>query len=203
MNVKLRKSFDFAAGMVYQKKFLINLYSIELKMVTATSDPNEQNIAYERIRYWIDSVLNDGVLIADDSELISAYRETGQRLITLPTEPVDQVIGFLLFSKFNAITESRLIITDIEISSIHGDSMVYVHNENESINGFDYTGWWDDSKPCWANNSKKKRGNNKVITLDRMPEWKELDLDWESTELTNNEDHSTVLFADFLKDEKK
>jgi hypothetical protein len=45
MNVKLRKTFDFAAGMVYQKKFLINLYSIELKMVTATSDPNEQNIA--------------------------------------------------------------------------------------------------------------------------------------------------------------
>jgi hypothetical protein len=203
MNVKLKKTFDFATGMVYQKKFLINLYSIELKMVTATNNPTDQNIAYERIHYWIDSVLNDGVLIADDSELISAYRETGQRLITLPTDPVDQVIGFILFSKFNAITESRLIITDIEISSIHGDSMIYVHNENESINGFDYTGWWDDPKPCWANNSKKKRGNGKVITLDRMPEWKELDLDWENTELTNDKDHSTVLFADFLKDEKK
>ena len=203
MNVKLRKTFDFAAGMVYQKKFLINLYSIELKMITATSDPDEQNIAYERIRYWIDSVLNDGVLIADDSEIITAYRETGQRLIALPSEPVDQVIGFVLFSKFNAITESRLIITDLEISSGHGDSMIYEHNENESINGFEYTGWWNDSKPCWANNSKKKRGTSKVITLDRMPEWKELDLDWGNTELTNDKDHSTVLFADFLKDEKK
>ena len=101
MNVKLKKKFDFASGMVYQKKFLINLYSIELKMVTATNNPTEQNIAYERIHYWIDSVLNDGVLIADDSELISAYRETGQRLITLPTDPVDQIIGFILFSKFN------------------------------------------------------------------------------------------------------
>ena len=103
MNVKLKKTFDFATGMVYQKKFLINLYSIELKMVTATNNPTDQNIAYERIHYWIDSVLNDGVLIADDSELISAYRETGQRLITLPTDPVDQVIGFILFSKFNLI----------------------------------------------------------------------------------------------------
>lgn len=205
MNVKLKKTFEFVSGAVYQNKFLINLYNVDIKMVTATSDTAEQNIAYERIKYWVHSILNDGVLIAEDSEIFGAYQETGQRLIAMPMDPVDQILGFVLYSKFNAIAESRLVITDLEISSVHGDSMVYLHNENENLEGFNQTGWWNDPGPCWQNKSKKKRAANKVITLERMPEWKDLDLDWTSDDSSEKEPElvSTVLFADFLKDEKK
>ena len=76
MNVKLKKTFNFTTGCVYQDNFLINLYNLEVKMVTATSNSIEQNIAYERIKYWMHSILNDGVLIAEDSELLPAYQET-------------------------------------------------------------------------------------------------------------------------------
>lgn len=198
MNVRLKKEFAFSTGLVFDGNYAINQYMMTLRMVTNTSDHREQNVAYERVKYWIHNVLDHSVFIQQDSELLPAFLATGQRVITVTEAPVDQIIGIMLYSKLNAIVEERLIITDIELQSVLGDGMIYLHNEHESVGPFANDGWWQDPRPVYNDVAQRARGN-KVVTLGRSQEWKDLDLDWEE----NDEESNTVVFADFKRDETK
>lgn len=199
MNVTLKQSFEFSTGLVYQNEFQVNTYSVTLKLLTVSTDSDAQNIAYERMKYWIYRVLQDSVLIDLFSDRLPAYQETGQRLLILPEEPVDQIIGIMLYLKLNSIMENRMVVTRVEISSTAGDNMVYSHYAGEELGPMKIDGWWSDPKPIWGT-AKKPRGNNKVIELGRMPEWGDLDLDWNSP---GEKENSTVVFADFNKNDDK
>ena len=199
MNVKLKKSFRFYTGLVYNNEFAINVYDATLHMTTVSMDTEQQNIAYDRMSYWIDQVLQDAVLIGSDSPILDAYRATGQRLIVFPQDPVDQVVGAMLYLKLNAITEDRLVITGVELSSSYGDDVVYLHYAGEEDGFLSNTGWWTDPRPFWSD-TKKRKAVNKVISMDRMPEWSELGLAWE--EPADQQDN-TVVFEDFPKNENK
>lgn len=194
MNVRLKKEFVFNTGLVYQGSYMINQYHVTVKMMTSTDQGHEQNIAYDRVRFWIHDVLENSVLISQDNEKIPAYMETGQRLITLPAEPLDQVIGIMLCCKLNAICEDRLIITDVELKSSCGEDMIYLHSFDENIGPFDDPGWWEDPRPKCANLGQYRKTN--VIEMSRTPEWKDIGLDWKQEQETNN----TVVFADFKKE---
>jgi len=63
-----------------------------------------------------------------------------------------------------------------------------------------HNGWWDDSKPTWISSVKKRVKQNKIIKLDRMPEWKDLELEFDQSD--TNDDNS-VVFVEFGKDDKK
>lgn len=195
MNVRLKKKLSFDAGVVFENQFLINHYDLALEMYTNTTDSIENNIAYERIRYWVAEILNGSVIIPSSSELLEAYAATGQRLITLPEQAVDQVIGIMLYCKLNAITEDRLIITDVEISSSQGDNMIYCHSDQENLGPFVDNGWWNDPRPKHAVLTIGDGSN--VIKLAKTPDWKELGMSWHNTA----QDSDTVVFADFKKDE--
>jgi hypothetical protein len=179
--------------------YRINLYSLTVSLITNTSDANEQNVAYERIKYWINEVLNDTVFINSDSDLVDAYHATGQRIMLFPDHPVDQLVGYMIYLKLNAITEERLLITNIEVASILGDDMIYVHNEDENFILESRPKWWEESQPCWSDYKSKKKSNN-IISINRMPEWSELDLDWEPSD--NNNEHS-IVFANFPQHNEK
>ena len=187
MNVKLKKSFRFYTGLVYNNEFAINVYDATLHMTTVSMDSEHQNIAYDRMAYWIDQVLQDAVLIGSDSAVLDAYRATGQRLIVF------------LYLKLNAITEDRLAITGVELSSSYGDDVVYLHYAGEEVGLLSNTGWWTDPRPFWSD-TKKRKAVNKVISMDRMPEWSELGLAWEEP---SDQQDNTVVFADFPKNENK
>lgn len=198
-HVSLRRRFEFATGLVYENHFQINIYSVMLGMITVSEDNEEQNIAYERIKYWINHILNGSVLISENSEKLTAYQTTGQRLIIMPEEPVDQLVGIMLYLKLNVLMENRMVITDVEISSEIGEDMIYTHKTSENIGPFYSDGWWVDPRPVWAD-SRKKQSKSKVIEMERMPEWGDLDLDWHKDQ---NRENSTVVFADFNRNEDK
>ena len=199
MNVKLKKSFRFCTGIVYNNEFAINVYDVTLHMTTVSMSPEQQNIAYDRISYWVNEVLQDSVLISGDSKVLDAYKATRQRLIVFPHDPVDQIVGTMLYLKLNAITEDRLVVTGVELGSSYGDDVIYLHYDGEEIGPLSGTGWWTDSRPLWAD-TKKRKTVNKVISMDRMPEWSDLGLSWD--DLPAQEDN-TVVFADFPKNENK
>jgi len=200
MNVRLRKVFEFAAGVVYENKFLINHYTVTVKFTTVTSDAAVHGIAYERMCYWIDQVLFNSILISDSEPSLQKWLATEQRVIVLPEVPIDQIVGMLIYSKFNAIVEEHVIITDVEISSSIGDEVAYLHSENEHALFLDQPGWWKDPKPSWSNNNFSKTKGNKVIKLNRVPEWKDLELDFDSP---INESQKPVVFVDFTKNDQE
>lgn len=198
MNVRLKKTLTWSSYLVYQDDIAINNYTATVKLVTNTDDHEQQNIAYERMKFWSQNILADSVLIKDDNDRIEQWLATGAKVIALPDEPVDQIIGLLLFTKLNAVCENRLIITDVEIMSSCGDGMQYLHNFDECVGPFAAPGWWQDFRPVWSQNKKTSK-NSKIVNLARAPDWKDLDLEWESKTDTS----TSVVFADFNKDAKK
>jgi hypothetical protein len=192
MNVRLRKRFDWCSGMVYQGTFAANFYRAEISMTTQTQDHHEQNIAYDRMKYWMYDVMPNAIIMHRDDAALRQWQATGARILCLPEPPVDQIVGMMLHTKLTAIMEDRIQIHDIDIASTEGDDMTYQHAENESLGGLAEPGWWHDSRPIWSDDTPK-RSANKVVTLGRVPEWTDHGLTWQP----ENEQDTSVVFANF------
>jgi hypothetical protein len=200
MNVRLEYSSEFISGVHWDNSMLMNNYTIRLYMMTNCSDSGNQNIAFERLKYYIHNQLNHSVFINQNNNVaIENYNQAGIRTLELPAEPVDQLLGIVLYCKLNAIMEGRLVINEIEISSDLGERMIYLHAADENLGPFEETGWWHSvdlpSKNVLESNS------DKVVAMNNIDAWRELELDW--SELSNSEQDNTVVFADFGKDDTK
>lgn len=199
MNVRLRKNIVFTSGLVYQDTFMINEYSCSVELLTVSDNHSEQNIAYDRLKGWIINVLDGAVIIDAAHSNLATWQATGARIVALPEEPVDQVIGIMLYLKLNAMMENRMVATAVEVSSTQGDGMWYRHDAGDNIGAhFALDGWWIDPRPTWSTAPAKKRG--KVVNLERQSEWSDFRLDWTQED---REEKESVVFADFKKNENK
>ena len=199
MNVRLQYDVEFPAGVYFNESLELNTYSVSMSMITSGKDAAHINIAMERLRMFINNELANVVFIhrihAEQAEMLYAL---GVNICTLPEEPVDQIVGLMLYCKLNAIMESQLVITSLDIKSSLGDDVWYQHDEEESLGPFSQDGWWH-------RNSIQKE----TLDLDPTPEnvvkvvstgWKEYGLEWpEETKETN----AKVVFPKFKKDENE
>lgn len=200
MNARLRKSFGWYSGMVYQGRFMVNHFNCQLDLLTVSESASEQNTAYERMKYFMHSIMDDSLLIAQDDPMLNQYFETGARLIVLPDEPVDQIIGIMLYLKLNAIMENRLVVTRTETWSTQGDQTSYIHVAGENVGpNLGQDGWWVDNRPVWS--SARPKINGKIVNLERLADWKDHDLTWESG--IDKDRTDSVVFAKFDKNENQ
>lgn len=196
MNARLSKNFVWYSGIVYHGEFLINHFEAKVDLLTVSTQHEEQNIAYERSKIWVDNICNGAIFIASTDKTLPAYQNLNARLIIMPEDPVDQVIGIMLYLKLNSIMQNRLVVTDVSIKSTQGDDMEYHHASGESLgDGLSTDGWWIDPRPVYTD--FKPRAKQKIVALDRGPEWKDYGLDWDAEETKS----SGVVFAKFGKDE--
>lgn len=199
MNARLRKSFGWYAGLVYQGRFMVNHFNCELDLLTVSESAGEQNTAYERMKYYMHHVLDDSILIASDDPTLDKYLDTGARVIVLPDEPVDQIVGIMLYLKLNAVMENRLVVSRTETWSTQGDQTSYIHVGGENVGpNLGTDGWWADARPTWS--AVRSRADDKVVNLERTPEWKDLGLAWDTPDDDGNH---RVIFARFEKNENQ
>lgn len=194
MNYRMSKTWGVLANIVWEDRVLCNDYRIRMDWTTATDDHHEQNIAFERVKYWLFDVLEHSVLINQDHPKIAALQATGQKVIAMPGDPIDPVIAMMLFAKITAITEARMEFTEIAVSSDQGHHVQYLQAADEDLTMFEESGWWRDPGPVWS--SAKPKRSNKIVNLDRVPEWGELKLSW--TDTADKAD-GHVVFAEFKK----
>ena len=200
MNVRLRTILGWNSGLVHGDRFCVNQYQAQIDMITVTADNHEQNIAYERVKHMTHHIFEDAILISRDHDKLTQYQHTGARVIVLPDEPVDQIMGMMLYLKFNAVMENRMVVTDVEISSVQGDNMGYLHSHGEILStGFCQDGWWVDTGPTWYD-MPVPHARDKVVSLNARPEWTDHGLAW--TDVTDKESNS-VVFANFGRDADK
>jgi hypothetical protein len=115
---------------------------------------------------------------------------------TLPEEPVDQIVGMMLYYKLNAIMEGRMIVSGLDISSVLGDSVWYMHDEEDSAGPFAKDGWWHKASIQHETLEPEATPDNVVKVMSTG--WHEMGLDWpEDKSATGN----TVVFANFPKNE--
>jgi hypothetical protein len=203
MNVRLKYSTAFTAGVFYDSQLLMNNYRLSIKFTTVSEDPLDQNIALDRIKYFIQHQLESSVFInGNNREQCSLLSVAGIRLTTLPEEPVDQVVGIMLHCKLNAIVEDRLIVTETEIASELGENIVYLHNDEEQLGPLSETGWWQDSNTSHCD--RQLISTDKVVAMNFDRSWRELNLQWQKeNNIIDADSDNKLVFADFTKDETR
>ena len=202
MNVRLEYDMRWRAGIWFEDRLQINDYTAELAITTNTTDQIDHVIALSRINHFVYHELMDTVFVReDDTAQIQALITAGIKVTTLPSDPIDQVIGIALYCKLNSILEQRMIVTGVTMQSDLGDNVRYLHNEIESLGPLAQTGWWTDTSPKHCN-FKSSASKRNVVRMHRSASWRDLDLEWGSTPRAESEiDSNTVVFAKFTPDE--
>ena len=137
MNVRLQYTSQITAGIHYNDQLIMNNYLLKTWMITNTADAEVTNIAFDRMKYFLADL--DSTIFVDirDSETCERYLNAGIRITTVPKDPVDQILGVMLYYKLNAIMEGRITVVETELSSSLGDNMVYIHGEHEIAKDID------------------------------------------------------------------
>ena len=198
MNVRLQYDLDFMAGIYYENRLQLNHYNVGIQLLTQVSNSTEINIAMERTKAFVYAELCDTVFFGpQDTEKADMFQMMGMNVTTLPDQPVDQIVGIMLYCKLNAVMQGRMIITKLDIQSYLGDSVWYSHDEEDAVGLFAEDGWWH-KESCQHNNIDTISYTDKVVKVVNQG-WHEYGLDW--PEATQEHAGNTVVFANFSKNE--
>ena len=195
MNVRLKYDLHFNAGVYYNSNTILNNYSLRLWMITNTELAEDQNTAFERMKYFVYNHVDNTMFIdRAEQEQCSKFLQAGLSITTMPGDPVDQLIGIMLYHKLNAIMEQRMTIVETELSSSQGQAMTYLHSEEENTLGVEAPAWWQNADLAHSDFALPE--SEKVVSMQTTTAWRDLDLAW--SELPPSMDHGNiVVFADF------
>jgi hypothetical protein len=118
MTTRVKREFNFVAGIWLEGEYQIGMYSFTLFIEILTDNPYEQSVALERMKYFIDEVVTNSIFIeASDKKAIDTFAGLGIKVGVLPLDPYDQALAIALLLKMNAITEDKMNITHITFKS--------------------------------------------------------------------------------------
>ena len=199
MIVRLQYDLDFLAGVYYEDQLHMNRYTVSLNLLTKTNDSASTNVALDRAKAFVYGALESTVFINQaNTEKSELMQMMGINVTTLPEEPVDQIIGMMLYYKLNAVMEERMTVTGLDIASSLGDNVWYQHDEEDVAGPFAADGWWHRASMQHESiESDPEPGNIVKVTSTG---WYELNLEW--PEATAPTTANTVVFANFPKNEK-
>jgi len=198
MNVRLQYDLKLLAGVYYEDRLQINSYDVSMNLLTKTKDAASTNIAMERLKAFVYDTLNSTVFIHQNNmERAEFLQIMGANVTTLPEEPVDQIVGMMLYYKLNAIMEGRMVITALDIASELGDSVWYQHDEDDSAGPFAKDGWWHLASTQHETIEPEQPADNVVKVISTG--WYEMGLDW--PENTVPPTANSVVYANFSKNE--
>mgnify|MGYP006276066713 CR=1 FL=1 len=120
-------------------------------------------------------------------------RSMGINVCELPEEPIDQIVGIMLYCKLNAVTEQQLLITKLDISSVLGDGIWYQHDADDNLGPFQVSGWWNRSN-CYKHDLDSETANN-VVKVESNS-WSQYNLEWPNVK-TDRE--AKIVYPDFKK----
>ena len=148
-----------------------NQYKCKIYFDIETDDGEQQNIAVERCKILTEAILNQGLFISLSNPLLQILaKKTKQKIITLPTEPIDVIVAAMLYYKLNAVSEGRISIETVNICSSQGDN-IWINFDSSFAEEFgsldsefyktvDEKPWWYRSDPStsdWFEISKKEK----------------------------------------------
>ena len=202
MNVRLQYDLEFLAGVYYDDCLQINSYDVSMSLLTKTKDSASTNIAMERLKAFVHGVLESTVFINQaNMERAEFLQLGGCNITTLPEEPVDQIIGMMLYYKLNAIMEGRMTVRSLDISSTLGDSVWYQHDDEDPPGPFTQDGWWHD---CTVKHNTVDFAEADENVLKVEPNaWVDYGLLWPNEQPLNTTTTAgnTVVFGNFPKNE--
>lgn len=174
---------EFTGITTIGRALLPNVFSISVTFTVNEIDPNLQNIAFNRIKHFIENELNFGILVTKKNPLFKNLLKLQNKVIVLPDDGPDWALSCALCLKLNSICEGKFTVNLVEISSAIGDNVTYYADWDRQdllrivllpISKND--NWWDDAEIAY----------NKYQTFAT---WEQVDLSWN---LTKNQDSAKV-----------
>lgn len=179
MNTRIERDFVFQAAVHFEGKFLLNIYDLSVSMLVETESIREQNIAMERVKYFLHECLENSVFVNEaEKNIIDLYTQAGMKVCTLPEEPYDQIISMIILLKLNSIMEDRMKITDIVLGSKLSDGVRFNTVIEMAENVFSGNHWWQDSSTCIKDGDKNNYKKGKIVKLFDANEWANAGLNW-------------------------
>lgn len=181
MNTRIERDFEFQAAVYFEDRFLMNTYSVSLGMMVSTESIREQNVAMDRMTYFLGECLESCIFVkSSEKKVIEKYVAAGLKVSTLPEEPYDQIVNMLLLIKLNAITEKRLIITDIRLTSKLSDGVSFCYDNEDVYGPFEQMGWWHETGTAISDLHRVQNKKDKIVKLvNNSNEWNECSLMWQ------------------------
>jgi hypothetical protein len=196
MNVRLQYNLEFAGAVHIDGYLQLNQYQVNLNLETCTTDRAAINIAMERLRLFVNVELANAIYInQSECDLAEILQMIGANVVTLPDDPVDQIVGLMLYCKLNAIMEGMMIVTALDISSLLGDEVWYEHTNEDAIGPFLNQGWWNLATTVHSNLDTIDPGNKVVKVIPDC--WSEYGLSWPDAVDKDSAKTHTVEFAKF------
>jgi hypothetical protein len=177
MNARIEKDFVFDAAVHFENNFLINNYYANLYMSILTDSAHEQNVAIERMNYFLTNCVENSIFVlSTETKIIENYEKAGINVLRLPEEPYDQIIACVLMLKLNSIMEGKIHVDDIVFGSKLTAGIKFNINYDETAQFAEMKDWWNDNST--STQSKQSKKKDKVIKLFEKDDWKELGLLW-------------------------
>lgn len=196
MNVRLKHDMHFTAGIWYNDALRMNNYSLRLWMTTNTESRTDHMVAFDRIKYFIYTQIDSTIFINQQhKDQCQQLAKAGLDITTMPGEPVDQLVGLMLYYKLNAITEDRMVIVETELASTQGENMTYLHSDFETTSGYEQPDWWTCSD--LTHSDVVLLDTDKIVSMSQGGSWRDLEMAWEDEEPESDATGNIVVFADF------
>ena len=177
MTTRIEKDWEFNSGLFLSEKLILNSYKITCSMTVETEHIREQNIAMERLNFFIEEIIDSCIFLQKDDKIIPELKKLGIKICILPEEPYDQIIGMILLLKLNSILENRLIITDLIIQSKIGDEIKFNVIQEIAESFFSGNNWYNSTEICLMDIQKENDKKTKIVKLF-SDQWAELGLSW-------------------------
>ena len=187
MATRIDRDFSFQAAVYFEGRFILNYYDITLSMDVLTESIKEQNIAMDRILYFLNESISNSVFIHDEEKkMIEKYNQAGIKTCILPEEPYDQIITVLLLMKLNAVTEGKLLVTDIALLSVLSDQIRFLYDIDSASNHPFGKGWWSEPNTSISDVVKHNK-KDKIVKLVKSCDWANIGLDWNAKHIKPTE----------------
>lgn len=196
MTTRIQREFEFQAGVYNEGRFQMNIYDLSLAIGVATDSIHEQNVAMERISFYLSEYLENCIFVHDlEKKVIEKYTTAGFNVCTLPAEPYDQIVNVMLMAKLSAIVEGRFEITDISLGTKLGEGVTYHFDNDSNMGPFAEPGWWTDVKPS-ISDAPKPNKKEKIVSLFnlRMNDWADIDLMWKEKTVSLVDEKTEITF---------
>lgn len=180
INVLIERDFQFLAAIYFQGEFQFNVYDLTLHMEVNTESVREQHVAIERVKYFILNCLDSCIFINEsEKNLIEKYEDCGLKVCALSDDPYDQIVALIILAKSEAITEGRMEITDVLLTSRLSDGVKFKESIESVKSDLIGRGWWSEASPMIVSQTKLQNKKEKIVKLIHNDnDWNEFDLGW-------------------------
>jgi hypothetical protein len=162
-----------------------NTYDIELTFSMLTENIDKQNMAFERVKFFMMKQFNQSLIVSTSEEHHNSLRFLTNNVITLPQEIADFYMTNALWIKLNTITEGHMSIGMLELRSEIGDGVIFKASEHDATALDELVA---DPKKAWWH-SKDPNTND----WQEFVPWKEYGLSFRSKALTQDKKPAKII----------